>query len=72
MLVLSNRKKVPAYERYHHLAISEAPTLSLPYKYRVLAEMFRGMDSVVSMLHNRSEIITFSKLKVAVQAMNKR
>ncbi|XP_064599103.1 DNA replication factor Cdt1-like [Liolophura sinensis] len=65
-------KKVPAYERFHHLATSEAPALSLPYKYRVLAEMFRGMDTVVSMLHNRSEIITFSKLKVAVQAMNKR
>lgn len=66
------KPKVPAYERFHHLATPAAPTLSLPYKYRLLAEQFRGMDQVVSMLHNRNETCTFSKLKVAVQELTKR
>lgn len=63
---------VPAYERFHHLATPASPTLSLPYKYRLLTEQFRGMDQVVSMLHNRSEVCTFSKLKAAVQELTKR
>ena len=66
---LSSTEKAPAYERFHHLAEKAAPTLSLPYKYKLLSEMFRGMDTVCSMLHNRSEIITFTKLKGAVQEM---
>ncbi|KAK3086546.1 hypothetical protein FSP39_020036 [Pinctada imbricata] len=65
-------KKAPAYERFHSLAAPAPPTLSLPYKYKLLADMFRGMDTVVSMLHNRSEVCTFSKLKAAVQEMTKR
>ncbi|KAJ8302480.1 hypothetical protein KUTeg_018876 [Tegillarca granosa] len=66
------KKTAPAYERFHSLATPAPPTLSLPYKYKLLAEMFRGMDTVVSMLHNRFEICTFSKLKAAVQEMTKR
>ena len=65
------KPKAPAYERFHHL-ITAAPTLNLPYKYKMLAEHFRGMDQVVSMLHNRNEMCTFSKLKVAVQKLTKR
>ncbi|MEQ2213722.1 hypothetical protein XENOCAPTIV_019831, partial [Xenoophorus captivus] len=37
------------------------PGLSLPYHYKILAEMFRSMDTVVAMLYNRSETATFAK-----------
>ncbi|KAM9726414.1 DNA replication factor Cdt1 isoform 2-T3 [Menidia menidia] len=59
----------PAYQRYHTLAQAVAPGLTLPLHYRVLAEMFRSMDTVVALLHNRSETATFSKIKQAVQDM---
>ena len=73
MLFLSEPKpSVPAYEKFHSLATPALPSLSLPYKYKLIAETFRGMDTVVSMLHNRNEICTFSKLKTAVQSMNKK
>ncbi|XP_067652796.1 DNA replication factor Cdt1-like [Haliotis asinina] len=64
--------KDPAYVRHHTLASPAPPSLTFPYKYKLLMEMFRGMDTVVSMMHNRCEICTFSKLKVAVQTMTKR
>ncbi|KAE8280231.1 DNA replication factor Cdt1 [Larimichthys crocea] len=59
----------PAYQRYHTLAQATPPGLSLPYQYKVLAEMFRSMDTVVAMLHNRCETATFTKLKQGVQDM---
>lgn len=62
-------KSAPAYERFHSLAQPVPPTLSLPYKYKLLSEMFRTADTVVSMLHNRHEVCTFNKLKQAVQQM---
>ncbi|KAE8608385.1 hypothetical protein XENTR_v10011490 [Xenopus tropicalis] len=62
-------EKAPAYQRFHNLAQDTAPGLSLPYKYKVLAEMFRSMDTIVGMLFNRSETITFSKVKQGVQDM---
>ncbi|XP_069112716.1 DNA replication factor Cdt1-like [Argopecten irradians] len=65
-------KKAPAYERFHALATPAPPTLTMPYKYRLLGDVFRSMDTVVSMLHNRTEACTFSKLKAAVQSMTKR
>uniref|UniRef100_A0A4X2M0K9 DNA replication factor Cdt1 n=1 Tax=Vombatus ursinus TaxID=29139 RepID=A0A4X2M0K9_VOMUR len=43
--------------------------LTLPYKYKVLAEMFRSMDTIVGMLFNRSETVTFAKVKQGVQDM---
>uniref|UniRef100_F7C3B8 DNA replication factor Cdt1 n=1 Tax=Monodelphis domestica TaxID=13616 RepID=F7C3B8_MONDO len=46
-----------------------SPGLELPYKYKVLAEMFRSMDTVVSLLFNRSELVTFAKVKQGVQDM---
>ncbi|XP_044519115.1 DNA replication factor Cdt1 isoform X2 [Gracilinanus agilis] len=61
--------KAPAYERFHSLAQPGAPGLALPYKYKVLAEMFRSMDTVVSLLFNRSEVVTFAKVKQGVQDM---
>lgn len=48
------------------------PALTLPFKYRFLAEMFRAVDTVVQILYNRKETITFRKLKPAVEEMLKR
>ncbi|MEE6513687.1 hypothetical protein FKM82_021466 [Ascaphus truei] len=62
-------EKAPAYQRFHTLAQDVPPGLSLPYKYKVLAEMFRSMDTIVGMLFNRSETVTFSKVKQGVQDM---
>ncbi|KAM6223830.1 DNA replication factor Cdt1 [Rhynchocyon petersi] len=66
------REKVPAYQRFHALAQPGIPGLVLPYKYQVLAEMFRSMDTIVSMLHNRAETVTFTKVKQGVQDMMRR
>ncbi|MED6278089.1 hypothetical protein CHARACLAT_020121 [Characodon lateralis] len=59
----------PAYQRYHTLAQAVPPGLPLPYHYKILAEMFRSMDTVVAMLYNRSETATFAKVKQGVQDM---
>ncbi|XP_011151430.1 DNA replication factor Cdt1 [Harpegnathos saltator] len=58
-----------AYQK--HLAITETKTSSLilPYNYRFLAEVFRCVETVSAMLYNRKELITFSKLKPAVQEL---
>ena len=61
--------KVPAYQRFAHLADPEPSTLKLPFKYQILHDMFKSADTVVSMLYKRSETCTFSKLKQAVQKM---
>ncbi|XP_037390501.1 DNA replication factor Cdt1 [Pygocentrus nattereri] len=62
-------EKLPAYQRYHTLAQDVPPGLTLPYKYKILAEMFRSMDTIVGMLFNRSETVTFAKVKQGVQDM---
>uniref|UniRef100_A0A034WI11 DNA replication factor Cdt1 n=1 Tax=Bactrocera dorsalis TaxID=27457 RepID=A0A034WI11_BACDO len=60
----------PAYQRFMSLAeSSKAGQLPLPFKYRNLIEVFKGVDSVCAMFHNRKECITFKKLKPAVQRM---
>ncbi|XP_076599833.1 DNA replication factor Cdt1 [Chaetodon auriga] len=59
----------PAYLQYHTLAQAAPPGLTLPYQYKVLAEMFRSMDTVVAMLYNRCETATFTKIKQGVQDM---
>lgn len=61
--------KTPAFERYHHLVEKPSEELVLPFKYRFVKEVFRAVDTVVSLLHNRQEVITYSKLKPAVQEM---
>ncbi|KAF4110687.1 DNA replication factor Cdt1 [Onychostoma macrolepis] len=63
------REKLPAYQRYHTLAQDVPPGLTLPYQYKVLAEMFRSTDTIVGMLFNRSETVTFAKIKQGVQDM---
>ncbi|XP_047566075.1 DNA replication factor Cdt1 isoform X2 [Lutra lutra] len=62
-------EKAPAYQRFHALAHPGPPGLVLPYKYQVLAEMFRSMDAIVGLLYNRSETVTFAKVKQGVQDM---
>ncbi|XP_072278753.1 DNA replication factor Cdt1 [Pyxicephalus adspersus] len=62
-------EKAPAYQRFHTLAQDVPPGLSLPFKYKILSEMFRSMDTIVGMLFNRSETVTFSKVKQGVQDM---
>ncbi|XP_068117663.1 DNA replication factor Cdt1 [Hyperolius riggenbachi] len=67
--VTKESEKAPAYQRFHTLAQDVPPGLSLPLRYKVLAEMFRSMDTIVGMLFNRSETVTFSKVKQGVQDM---
>ncbi|KAI1889923.1 hypothetical protein AGOR_G00167910 [Albula goreensis] len=62
-------ENLPGYQRYHTLAQDVPPGLTLPYKYKVLSEMFRSMDTIVGMLFNRSETVTFAKVKQGVQDM---
>lgn len=62
----------PAYVKYKDLAVKIPPTLTLPYKYKLLEDMFRGADTVISIMHNRLERVTFNKLKQAVQDMIRR
>ncbi|XP_075694729.1 DNA replication factor Cdt1 [Rhinoderma darwinii] len=62
-------EKAPAYQRFHTLAQDVPPGLSLPFKYKVLGDMFRSMDTIVGMLFNRLETVTFSKVKQGVQDM---
>ncbi|NXU21157.1 CDT1 factor, partial [Pardalotus punctatus] len=65
-------EKPPAYQRFHTLAQDLPPGLTLPYKFRVLAEMFRSLDTITGMLFNRSETVTFAKVKQGVQDMMRR
>lgn len=62
----------PAFQRFHALAQPPSPHLILPYKYKVLTEIFRSVETVATMLYNRKECIFFSKLKPAVQKMLQR
>ncbi|GJQ76968.1 putative DNA replication factor [Trypoxylus dichotomus] len=48
------------------------PSLTLPFKYRCLLEFFRNIDTVVQIMFNRKETITFRKLKPAVEELLKR
>uniref|UniRef100_A0A8C1QPY0 Chromatin licensing and DNA replication factor 1 n=1 Tax=Cyprinus carpio TaxID=7962 RepID=A0A8C1QPY0_CYPCA len=66
------REKLPAYQRFHTLAQYVLPGLTLPYQYKVLAEMFRSTDTIVGMLFNRSETVTFAKIKQGVQDMTRK
>nr|XP_014129985.1 DNA replication factor Cdt1 [Zonotrichia albicollis] len=65
-------QKAPAYQRFHTLAQELPPGLTLPYKFRVLAEMFRSVDTIAGMLFNRAETVTFAKVKQGVQDMMRR
>ena len=70
-LGLASPSKLPAFQRFCDLATPTTPEarFTLPYAYRVLAELFRCVDWSVSMMSNRSETVTFTKLKPCVQEM---
>lgn len=68
-LSFPSSEKAPAYQRFHTLAQDLPLGLTLPYKFKVLAEMFRSLDTVAGMLFNRAETITFAKVKQGVQDM---
>ena len=62
--------KHPAFIRFHNLAVKPEPgSLPLPGSFKYLDDIFRCTEQIVAMLHNRQEIITFDKLKTAVQQM---
>lgn len=63
---------VPAYMKYKDLASKIPPTLPLPHKYKLLEDMFRGADTVISIMYNRLERCTFDKLKRSIQDMIRR
>lgn len=65
----SPSSSLPAYQRFQALREAGRPTLTLPYKYRCLAEAFKCLDTVCSMFFNRHETITMKKLRPAVQRM---
>lgn len=54
------------------MLITTKASLTLPFKYRSLAEVFRCIDTVCQILYNRKEAITFRKLKPAVEEMLKK
>jgi len=62
-------EKSPAYIRFHNLALKDDGSFPLPYSYKFLEEVFRCTEQITAMLHNRQEVITFEKLKLAVQQM---
>ncbi|XP_059053944.1 DNA replication factor Cdt1 [Achroia grisella] len=68
---IKSPSKVPAYIRHASLATSST-SLPLPHHYKFLAELFRGIETVVALLYNRNEKITFNKLKPSIQEMLKR
>ena len=69
MLFVLFYSNLPAYQRYHTLAQDETPGLTLPYQYKLLAEMFRSADTIVGMLYNRNETVTFAKVQQGVRDM---
>ncbi|PNF24958.1 hypothetical protein B7P43_G09163 [Cryptotermes secundus] len=68
----STPSKSPAYQRFTSLVLPASAALPLPFSYRCLAEIFRCVDAVGCMLYKRREMITFRKLKPAVQEMLRR
>lgn len=69
IILVSFDSQISAYIR--HATLATSTSLPLPHHYRLLAELFRGMETVVALLHNRNEKITFTKLKPSVQEMLK-
>uniref|UniRef100_A0A2K5D391 DNA replication factor Cdt1 n=1 Tax=Aotus nancymaae TaxID=37293 RepID=A0A2K5D391_AOTNA len=59
-------------KRFHCPGPARPRGAGAAYKYQVLAEMFRSMDTIVGMLHNRSETPTFAKVQQGVQDMIRR
>lgn len=76
LLIIFSGSKLPAYKRFSHLLEAKKPktsggtrNLPLPYHFKVLDEMFRCVDVVLSLKQKRYETCTFEKLKDSVQEM---
>jgi len=54
---------VKCYERYLSLAETEVPALTLPYNYRFLAEIFRCVETVISL----SSLYSYFKIHLRVR-----
>jgi len=65
-------RKTPAFKRFHSLTKPLDRSLPMCYNYRLLADVFRAVDSTVAMFYNRKELITVAKLCCTVQDMTKR
>jgi chromatin licensing and DNA replication factor 1 len=64
---IESLKAMSPSKRYSALANSN--TLPLPLKYRNLDELFKAMDTVLTVIFKRKERITFNKLKRGVQKL---
>ncbi|ODM88154.1 DNA replication factor Cdt1, partial [Orchesella cincta] len=72
----------PAYQRLHTLAqktaaergsvIDEEADLPLPYNFRILKDLFIGVETVVGIMKGRKETITFPKVKTGVLELVKK
>lgn len=74
---------IPAYQRFQSLAqktsaekdrlfVDPEADLPLPYHFKVLKELFIGVETVAGIMKSRKEMITFSKLKNAVLELVKK
>ncbi|EEB13287.1 DNA replication factor Cdt1, putative [Pediculus humanus corporis] len=61
----------PAYERFASL-VDSTTSLPLPFGYQKLYELFCATDTICSMITNRGELLTFDKLKPAVEEMTRK
>ncbi|KAK6630878.1 hypothetical protein RUM44_003048 [Polyplax serrata] len=61
----------PAYKRFAGLA-DTTTSLPLPFGYQRLYEFFCAADTICSMITNRGEVLTFNKLKPAVEEMTRK
>ncbi|XP_060871194.1 DNA replication factor Cdt1-like [Metopolophium dirhodum] len=53
-------------------ALTDSKTLPLPLKFRILNELFKVMETVLSMRFSRKEKITFYKLKQNIQQITRK
>lgn len=67
-----SKEATAAFERFQHLVAPEGPQLELSANYRRLDETFDSSDTVVSLMFNRAEVVTFSKLKSGIQQMTRK
>ena len=65
-------RKEPAFQRFHSLTQRPCKVLPLPYKYRMLAEVFQAVDTIVSLHFNRNDTLVVSKLEEEVKRVTSR
>ena len=58
--------------KHRRLGLNISKGLILPLKFKVLKEMFLNLDTVVSVLFNRQETVTWEKVKNSEQEMMKK